>query len=312
VIHGILPLIFIGSTFASTGWAQQLRANPDKFAVKEDEMMDFTKDFEGRRKARELGRFGGLDPQIAGRAKGEILDRGSLLELLVFFGGQFEVRAKLDQNQRPEFLSALEKRKRQREETVEEAFRQIREMSPFDENGYRLIMAKAWKKEDEHEAVFSKSMSDILDPTQLDTLCKAAMGYLRPEFARHPLIASHMKLTKEQIAKFDRWRLENHKVVKQESDYRQSLQKDSRAPTDQQEIEVEKFFKGITTNFVNYARDADNSLTKEQFQFVARATGMIREDETLDEYYNRLTEAEQTKLAAVSHHFERIHADRRK
>jgi hypothetical protein len=106
--------------------------------------------------------------------------------------------------------------------------------------------------------------------------------------------------------------MENHAVVKRESDYRKSLQKDNRPLTDQQEIEVKKFFNGITTNLVNYAREADNSLTKEQFQFVARAEAIIRDDETLDEYFDRQTETEQTKLAVKWVHFERILEERRK
>ena len=297
----ILSFLFVGCASASSGWAQPP-------GIYERPVLDI----KGMKKAHDLRYFGGLDPQVGGRIREEIRGRGSLLELLVGFGGQFEDRAKLDQNQRPEFQAVVEKRKRQRNETVEETFRLVREMHPFEENEFRLLISKAWKKEDEHEAAFTTSLQEILDPTQLDMVCKAAMGYLRPEFARHPLIVSHLKLSKEQVAKFDRWRMENHEVVKRESDYRKSLQKDNRPLTDQQEIEVKKFFNGITTNLVNYARDADNSLTKEQFQFVARAEAIIRDDETLDEYFDRQTETEQTKLAANWVHFERILEERRK
>ncbi|MFN7889733.1 MAG: hypothetical protein ACK5OC_05555, partial [Pirellula sp.] len=189
VIRIVLPALFIGCASASSGWAQPVgKPWPPVLDIK------------GMKKAHDLRYFGGLDPQVGGRIREEIRGRGSLLELLVGFGGQFEDRAKLDQNQRSEFQTVFEKRKRQRNETVEQTFRLVREMHPFEENEFRLLISKAWKKEDEHEAAFTTSLQEILDPTQLDMVCKAAMGYLRPEFARHPLVVSHLKLSKEQVA----------------------------------------------------------------------------------------------------------------
>jgi len=43
--------------------------------------------------------------------------------------------------------------------------------------------------------------------------------------------------------------------------------------------------------------DADNALNSEQFLFVARAVGFVKDDESLSQYFARQSRAEQERLA---------------
>lgn len=245
-------------------------------------------------------RFEGLDPVVGNKISKET--RGSIAEIFDIFGKGLQSSLKLDEAQVTELNTVLKKRAQKKEALIKPLFRKLADTTgEIPEPVIQLAVKKFLEKDLENELVLTQELVEILDPIQIDKVCKVAMGKLRPDFARVPLVAKILKLTADQQAKYEACRLANEEFSAKLGTLRtlsgKSYNQVNKDKGDPDKEEMDALYVQCSKKFVDLMTEADNSLNAEQFLFVARSVGFVKDDETLNQYFERQSKQEQARLA---------------
>ncbi len=230
-------------------------------------------------------KFEGLYPLIA--RKIAIATRGSIVEIFDTFGKGLVSGLQLDATQSQELEEALKKRAKMKVSEQKKLFRELaNSKGEISERAIQKAVQDLLEKDAENDLALTFELESILDPIQVGKVCKVAMGDFRPDFARVPLVSRHLKLTPEQQTKYEACRLANVEFAS-EAQQVKGLDK----------AELDASYERLAEKPKSLMVEADNSLDEDQFLFVARAVGFVKEGESLKQFFERQPKEEQARLA---------------